>query len=159
MECVFCDSFVREITFLESDYFRCIYNKAPILPGHSMVITKKHVQSMLDLNDTQRCELMRLSARAAESITEIFDADSFNWTIQDRPPAGQTIPHFHLHIIPRLEDDLPNPGDWYPQLEKHYDQTNTASEDREKLTRNEMEQITLRIKKHIHQKYQRTFVS
>lgn len=153
MECIFCDSFIKKLTFLESQNFRCIYNKAPILPGHSMLISKRHVQSMLDLSDVQRCELMRLSARVAESITEVFGADSFNWTIQDRPPAGQTVPHFHLHIIPRLEDDLTNPGDWYPQLEEYYDQTNAASEDRETLTNEELRQVTLRIKKHINQKF------
>ncbi|WP_445665535.1 HIT family protein [Fodinibius sp. AD559] len=58
---------------------------------------------MFDFNDAQRNELMQLGTHTAELVIDLFDADSFNWTIQDRPPAGQTVPHFHLHIIPRIE--------------------------------------------------------
>lgn len=149
MDCVFCKDDISEQAFLESDHFRCIYNKAPILPGHSMIITKEHVQSMLDLDDAKRSELMRLSTRAAKVITDVFNADAFNWTVQDRPPAGQTVAHFHLHIIPRRNGDLPNPGDWYPQLEKYYDQTNTHSEERPSLTQDELREVAMKIRKQI----------
>lgn len=148
-ECVFCSSALRELTFLESSGFRSIYNKAPILPGHSMIISKQHINSLLEMNDEERSELMRLSVRTAEVLKDIFEADSFNWTIQDRPPAGQTVPHFHLHIIPRKNDDLPNPGDWYPALADQYDQTGTRSENRNDLTQEELQQITRQIKTYL----------
>lgn len=45
-----------------------------------------------------------------------FHSKAFDWTLQEGEDAGQTIPHLHIHILPRKLNDLPEPGDWYPQL-------------------------------------------
>ena len=41
---------------------------------------------------------------------------AFDLSVQEKPEAGQTIEHLHLHIVPRLKDDMPKPGDWYPVI-------------------------------------------
>lgn len=139
--CPFCSEEVADITFLESTNFRVIYNHAPILPGHSLVIPKSHIESLLDLNESELFEFTQLSIKAAKLLLRAFKADSFNWTLQEKAPAGQTISHLHIHIFPRHENDLPNPGDWYPLLLSSEENKHIDSELRQKLSLDELHKI------------------
>jgi bis(5'-adenosyl)-triphosphatase len=116
--CPFCDPAVQAATFAETERFRAIYNIAPILPGHSLVLPKAHVEGFMDLNDEDAAGMMVFARQVARLLGTAFQASAFDWTIQDGLPAGQTVPHLHLHLIPRKTDDLPSPGDWYPRLEE-----------------------------------------
>jgi len=117
-DCPFCGKIIRDFAFMESKNFLAIYNRAPILPGHSMIIPKRHCSSMFELTSQERAEMIEFSMITAELLQKVFNAKSFNWTIQEGEPAGQTVKHLHMHIIPRKVKDLPNPGDWYPMLEQ-----------------------------------------
>ncbi len=147
--CPFCEENIEEITFLTSPNFRVIYNKAPVLPGHSMVIPKSHINSMLGLSKEQRHEMIELSISAVKILLNVFHANAFNWTIQEGTEAGQTIPHLHMHLIPRKENDLPNPGDWYPRLESQYKENQIDSEARPKHSFEEMKEIVQYIRTYI----------
>ena len=114
--CVFCQEKVQENYFLESENFLAIYNLAPILPGHSMVIPRKHHQSLMELSDAELSEMAIFARKTVRLLMKTFSVNAFNWTIQEGIEAGQTVPHLHLHLIPRAEKDLPQPGDWYPLL-------------------------------------------
>ena len=143
--CPFCNPNIEDTKFCESENFLAIYNVAPILPGHSLVIPKRHVKSALELNDSELCELMIFSRRTVEILIEAFGAKGFNWTIQDGEDAGQTVPHFHLHLIPRKQDDLAHPGDWYPKLQKSQEKI-IDSDARPKLSDSEMKQVVKKIR-------------
>ena len=114
--CPFCDESVPEITFLESPGFRAITNIAPILPGHSLIVPKRHVESLLALSDDEVAEMVQISRKAVALLMRFYGSTGFDWTIQESQAAGQSIPHLHLHLIPRRDGDLPNPGDWYARL-------------------------------------------
>lgn len=139
--CPFCDRNIKGISFAGNENFLAIYNIAPILPGHSLIVPKKHIISLFELNEKELRQFMVLGQRAARILSEAFQVDSFNWSIQERPPAGQTVPHLHMHVIPRSKGDLPEPGDWYPQLEKKFYSAHIDSGERPKLNREEMEHI------------------
>lgn len=115
-ECPFCAASIAEVTFMASPAFRAIVNIAPILPGHSLVIPKRHVESLLELGDEEVAEMVNLSRRAVALLMDVYRSDGFDWTIQESEAAGQSVPHLHLHLIPRRRGDLPNPGDWYSRL-------------------------------------------
>ncbi|MEL6970507.1 MAG: HIT family protein, partial [Bacteroidota bacterium] len=132
---------IVKIAFAESPNFYVIYNQAPILPGHSLVIPKKEIISFRDFSDFEIVELTLLSRRAVEVLEKVFGARDFNWTIQDGEAAGQTVPHFHLHLIPRKQGDLNDPGDWYPELIDSYSGKNIDSESRVKFSQVELELI------------------
>lgn len=138
--CVFCQSTIREAGFAESTNFLAIYNIAPILPGHSMVIPKQHYQSLLELDSEQLAEMMIFSKQVIQILKQAFRSEAFNWTIQDGIDAGQTVMHLHAHIIPRKSNDLAEPGDWYPKLKK-YEQEMIDSKQRAKLNSAEIKQI------------------
>lgn len=144
--CPFCSEDISEIAFMESQNFWVVYNHAPILPGHSLVIPKNHIESLLELDEQELFEFVQLSTKAAKLILKVFKADSFNWTVQEKPAAGQTIPHLHLHIFPRHENDLPSPGDWYPILKENEESQYIDSNKRQRLTRSELIEIVIQIR-------------
>ena len=115
-DCPFCSPNVEKACFAASENFRAIYNIAPILPGHSLIIPKLHIERFLDLPDEHLAELMTFSKKVMIGMQGVFNTDGFDFTIQDGEAAGQTVAHTHAHIIPRYKNDLPEPGDWYPTL-------------------------------------------
>lgn len=146
--CPFCNEIIQRAQFAESDNFRAIYNRAPILPGHSLVIPKQHVESMMELTENELAEMMTFSRKVIRILFKTFQAQAFDLTIQDGAAAGQTVPHLHLHLIPRISADLPNPGDWYPLLEKSQAES-VDSELRTRLTPNQIDAIVKKIRDEI----------
>lgn len=115
--CPFCCKEKREF-FIESENFAVIYNISPILPGHSLVIPKYHVESLFDLSEQLLSEFMSLGRKTARLLAHVFHTDAFDWAIQEKEAAGQSVAHLHMHVVPRAIGDLPDPGDWYQELEK-----------------------------------------
>ncbi len=144
--CPFCNDTIPEITFLQTKNFRAIYNHAPILPGHSLIIPKLHKESYFDLRPDEMCELANFSRRVARLLIKVFNADGFNWTLQESQAAGQTVAHLHFHIVPRYANDLPEPGDWYPKIENQEKNMLLDSEERKKISRNEIKKVVEKIR-------------
>lgn len=94
-----------------------ICNIAPVLPGHSLIIPAAHYTSVLELDEKALLAFFQTAQMASNILLKAFHTDAFDWSLQEKPEAGQTIEHLHLHIVPRLKADLPNPGDWYPLLQ------------------------------------------
>jgi bis(5'-adenosyl)-triphosphatase len=117
--CPFCRADVQANSFAETENFLAIYNISPVLPGHSMVIPRRHLPGLMDLSDPQLCEMSLFARDVIKVLAKAFDQRDFDWTIQDGAAAGQTVAHLHLHLIPRKAGDLPQPGDWYPLLEQN----------------------------------------
>lgn len=142
--CPFDQGQVRDSTILESSDYALIANIAPILPGHSLVIPKRHVESLMGLDEEEVAALFIFARRVTKMLTAIFEADGFNWSLQDGPPAGQSVGHLHLHLIPRYDGDLPRPGDWYPQLQKEIGDSNGEidSDQRPRFSDDELRVVT-----------------
>lgn len=143
--CPFCSTVIQEHSFLESKNFRAIYNIAPILPGHSLVIPKSHITSFMELTENDLFEFVSFSRKAIQILSIAFKTSAFDWTLQEKEEAGQTIAHIHIHIVPRLPDDLPNPGDWYSKLKNNTDGV-LDSDKRIKITKSEMQSIVENLK-------------
>jgi bis(5'-adenosyl)-triphosphatase len=145
-KCPFCSPLVEVASFAESENFRAVYNLAPILPGHILILPKKHHNSFIDVPENRITEMVIFSRRVIRVLQEVFNAKAFDWTIQDGKAAGQTIDHFHLHIIPRSEGDPLKPGEWYPEI-KNKETELSDSFQREKLSSAEMKIIVNKLKK------------
>jgi diadenosine tetraphosphate (Ap4A) HIT family hydrolase len=81
----------------------------PISPGHTLVIPRRHVGSFFDLSAEERQALMALLDSAKQSLDAVYRPDAYNIGINDGPAAGQTVPHVHVHLIPRYEGDRDDP--------------------------------------------------
>jgi diadenosine tetraphosphate (Ap4A) HIT family hydrolase len=81
----------------------------PVSPGHTLLIPKRHTGSFFDLSEKERCDLLALLDQAKLVLDEEFHPQGYNIGINDGAAAGQTVPHLHVHLIPRFEGDLPDP--------------------------------------------------
>ncbi len=114
--CLFCKKEIANKSFYSSKQFRAIYNIAPILPGHTLVIPDSHYESLFELSDIELGDMMIFARKVTAVLKSVFQCEGFNWTIQDGVSAGQTVPHLHLHIIPRKPLDMPEGNDWYRNI-------------------------------------------
>ena len=144
--CPFCDKNIMSSVFYRQGNTLAIYNIAPVLPGHSLIITERHFTSLLDLSKEEMLEFFTTARKALQILMKAFHTDAFDWSVQEKPEAGQTIEHLHLHIVPRLKDDLKHPGDWYP-LVQYNDTEIIDSLNRKRISHEDMQQIVRELKK------------
>lgn len=111
MKCFFCDVQKEPDTqvFLESENFIARFDDFPISNGHCEIIPKKHTVSFFDLTEKEATEMIELIKRAKKILDQKFTPDAYNIGVNDGEAAGRTVPHFHLHIIPRYKGDVENP--------------------------------------------------
>jgi len=97
-------------------------NLKPIVPGHVLVSTKRIVPRFTDLTPEETQDLWALAQRVGAAMERHHNASSLTLTIQDGPDAGQTVPHVHVHVLPRKANDfVPN--------DKVYDAIDTSSQE------------------------------
>ncbi len=81
----------------------------PVSPGHSLVIPRRHVGSFFEISDDERAAMLALLDQARARADTEFHPDGFNVGINDGRAAGQTVPHLHMHLIPRFAGDVADP--------------------------------------------------
>jgi diadenosine tetraphosphate (Ap4A) HIT family hydrolase len=81
----------------------------PVSPGHTLIIPRRHTGSFFDLSSEERDDLLGLLDAAKVVIDGEFKPQGYNIGINDGPAAGQTVPHLHIHLIPRYGGDRPDP--------------------------------------------------
>ncbi len=106
--CPFC-SLPAERFVLESAYAVVIRDAFPVSPGHTLIIPKRHVASFFEVTEAERAELMSLLAAARDDLDREFRPAGYNIGINDGAAAGQTVPHLHVHLIPRFAGDREDP--------------------------------------------------
>jgi diadenosine tetraphosphate (Ap4A) HIT family hydrolase len=106
--CPFC-TLPPERILLISAHGVIIRDGFPISPGHTLIIPRRHVDSFFNLTADERVDLLGLLDQAKAGIEKEFKPDTYNVGINDGPAAGQTVPHLHIHLIPRYTGDIPDP--------------------------------------------------
>ena len=81
----------------------------PISPGHTLLIPKRHIGSWFEISKDEQSGLLALLEHAKTDIQIEFSPDGYNIGINDGSAAGQTVPHLHMHLIPRYKGDLDDP--------------------------------------------------
>ncbi|MBT3197708.1 MAG: HIT family protein [Gammaproteobacteria bacterium] len=93
----------------ECELTRTIRDGFEVSPGHSLIIPKRHVASYFALTIEEHAALSAALQRAKQLLDEEFHPDSYTIGINDGISAGQSIPHLHIHLIPRYQGDVENP--------------------------------------------------
>ncbi len=106
--CIFCKIAAGEIpakTLYEDEAFRVILDLGPATRGHALILPKDHYRNLFELPDEQAEKVMVLAKKMAGRIREKLHCDGFNLVQNNEETAGQTVFHFHMHLIPRYKDD------------------------------------------------------
>lgn len=106
--CVFCTLPVQRVVD-ENETALSIHDGYPVSPGHTLLIPKRHTESIFHLSVSERVDLFALLDRAKFTLDREFKPQGYNIGVNDGRAAGQTVPHVHVHLIPRFEGDLPDP--------------------------------------------------
>lgn len=116
--CIFCKIAKGEIpstSIYEDDDFKVILDLAPATPGHALIIPKKHFANLYELDDEMAAKILPLARDMAAKMTKALGCTGFNLVQNNGETAGQTVFHFHLHLIPRYGDDAV--GEMWEHLE------------------------------------------
>ena len=106
MECIFCNQIIlKKETFYEDSHFIAVYNIRPVVKGHCLVIPKRHVLELGELNAEERKDFLTFSNKAVFLALEYSGVRDFDFLLQKGENAGQSIKHLHFHIIPRKKND------------------------------------------------------
>ncbi len=107
--CIFCNIPGEKILHT-SKHFHLIEDKYPVSNGHLLIISKEHRTNYFDLTKEELTDLDEMIMKSKNLIEKKFMPDGYNIGMNCGKPAGQTIFHFHCHIIPRYEGDMDNPA-------------------------------------------------
>ena len=106
--CIFCKLASGEIpsaTIYEDADFRVILDLSPASKGHALIIPKEHYRNLYDLDDELAAKALVLAKKMICKMKDILGCDGYNIVQNNEEPAGQTVFHFHMHLIPRTAGD------------------------------------------------------
>lgn len=107
-DCIFCKLANGEIptaTLYEDEDFRVILDANPATKGHCLILPKKHYADIYEIPDELLEKAFILAKKVAARMTEAMGCDGLNIVQNNKEAAGQTVFHFHIHIIPRYKND------------------------------------------------------
>ena len=121
-DCIFCRIANGEIgsnTVYEDEDFRVILDLNPGSKGHMLILPKEHFDDLFELSDEYAQKLMLVAKKVGLAARKALCADGINLVQNNGEAAGQTVKHFHMHVIPRYDDNAPivswTPGSASPE--------------------------------------------
>lgn len=106
--CIFCKIIAGEIpshTLHEDEQFKVILDVGPATKGHALILPKQHYANLYELPEDMAADAIRLAKKMMTTMTDKLKCDGFNLVQNNGEVAGQTVFHFHMHLIPRYKND------------------------------------------------------
>lgn len=106
--CIFCKIAAGEIpsaTLYEDEDFRVILDLSPASKGHALILPKEHYRNLFDLDDALAAKVLVLAKKMTVKLKDVLGCDGYNIVQNNEEAAGQTVFHFHMHLIPRYQGD------------------------------------------------------
>lgn len=106
--CIFCmlaNGDIPTNTLYEDEMFRVILDVAPATKGHALILPKEHADNLYELPENVVVRTLPLAQKMAARMTEKLGCDGLNLVQNNGEAAGQTVKHFHLHLVPRYEGE------------------------------------------------------
>ncbi|XP_042515166.1 bifunctional bis(5'-adenosyl)-triphosphatase/adenylylsulfatase FHIT isoform X1 [Macadamia integrifolia] len=132
----------REV-FYSTDLSYAMVNLRPLMPGHVLVCPRREVKRFVDLTANETSDLWLTAQKVGSKLEHHHKASSLTFAIQDGPQAGQTVPHVHIHVLPRKSGDFEKNDEIYDAIdlkEKELKQKLDLDKERKDRTFEEMAQ-------------------
>lgn len=107
--CIFCEFQNSDKVILSNDLCFAMYDGFAVSKGHILIIPKRHVATYFELTKEEMDRMFNLSLKAKKMLDELYHPDGYNVGFNCGEVAGQSIPHCHMHIIPRYKGDVASP--------------------------------------------------
>ena len=107
-ECILCklaNGDIPTMKLYEDDDFAVIFDAGPATLGHALILPKEHYANIYEIDEEILAKAYKLAKKLAIVMTEVFQADGFNLLQNNNEAAGQSVFHFHIHLIPRYKGD------------------------------------------------------
>ena len=106
--CIFCKISANQIpsyTIYENEMFKVIFDRFPWAKGHTLIIVKRHVENIFNLTYEEGAQIFKLAIEIANALNKTFNPEGLNIIQNNGEAAGQSVFHFHMHLIPRYKND------------------------------------------------------
>lgn len=106
--CIFCkiaNGDIASRTIYEDDRFRVILDNGPATKGHALILPKEHFANLFEIPEDWAADAAKIAKKVGIKVVDALHADGLNIVQNNGETAGQTVNHFHVHIIPRYKDD------------------------------------------------------
>lgn len=104
--CIFCklaNGVIPTNKIYEDDDFTVILDASPATKGHALILPKEHFANLYEIDDQTAAKVLPLAKKMAKHMTDVLKCDGFNVLQNNGETAGQTVFHFHVHLIPRYQ--------------------------------------------------------
>ena len=115
-DCIFCklaNGVIPTNSLYEDDVVKVIFDAGPASLGHVLILPKEHFDNVYALDDDTAAHVFQVAVKVAKALKEGLNLEGLNIVQNNGEIAGQTVFHFHMHIIPRYKGDTVNVG-WKP---------------------------------------------
>lgn len=115
-DCIFCklaNGVIPTNSLYEDDVVKVIFDAGPASSGHALILPKEHFDNVYALDDDTAAHVFQVAVKVAKALKEGLNLEGLNIVQNNGEIAGQTVFHFHMHIIPRYKGDTVNVG-WKP---------------------------------------------
>jgi histidine triad (HIT) family protein len=106
--CIFCKIIAGEIpsaTVYEDEDFKVIMDISPAAKGHTIILSKRHCANLFELDDVSASRALFVARKVAKAMKEELGCDGINVLQNNGEAAGQTVFHYHIHLVPRYQED------------------------------------------------------
>ncbi len=107
-QCIFCKIINKEIPgqiLFENEHVLAFLDISQTTKGHTLVIPKKHAEDVFSMSEEDMCHVFSVVPKLANALKTTFNADGMNIVNNNKPVAGQTVFHYHVHLIPRYSTE------------------------------------------------------
>jgi diadenosine tetraphosphate (Ap4A) HIT family hydrolase len=108
MDCPFCNLPPSRVLYSNAQAI-VVRDAYPVSEGHTLILARRHVGSFFELGDTERASMLELLKTSQTELDARYSPAGYNIGINDGAAAGQTVPHVHMHLIPRRTNDVDDP--------------------------------------------------
>lgn len=106
--CIFCKiiaGVIPSATVYEDNNFKAILDISPAAKGHIIILSKKHCENLMELDDQSAAEALLVARKLAKAMKAELNCDGINMLQNNGEAAGQTVFHYHIHLVPRFKGD------------------------------------------------------